>query len=175
MKCVCKNDQVQLPVILRIFEENQNPVAMHTSIMCINILLNIKAVAPKLKEEVAGQTMYLYPDGRMDRGKLICPPTLHHRGITSLLQFISVIFGEKSEILKTNRCKRRTQSDDNTRHGHLVQLRQERTIFTYPHKALDLCHLYIKVHLTDLQDCLMSSESLQWPWNRNIKLYLKPT
>ena len=29
--------QVQLPVILRIFEENQNPVEMHTSIMCINI------------------------------------------------------------------------------------------------------------------------------------------
>jgi hypothetical protein len=39
---------VQLPVILRIFEENQNPVDMHTSIMCINILQNIKAVAPKL-------------------------------------------------------------------------------------------------------------------------------
>jgi hypothetical protein len=42
-----KND-VQLPVILRIFEENQNPVDMHTSIICINILQNIKAVAPKL-------------------------------------------------------------------------------------------------------------------------------
>jgi len=27
-----QNDQVQLPVILRIFEENQNPVDMHTSI-----------------------------------------------------------------------------------------------------------------------------------------------
>jgi hypothetical protein len=26
----------------------QNPVDMHTSIMCINILQNIKAVAPKL-------------------------------------------------------------------------------------------------------------------------------
>ena len=26
----------------------QNPVNMHTSIMCINILQNIKAVAPKL-------------------------------------------------------------------------------------------------------------------------------
>ena len=33
-----KNDQVQLPVILRIYDENQNPVDMHTSIMCINIL-----------------------------------------------------------------------------------------------------------------------------------------
>ena len=55
-----------LPVILRIFEENQNPVDMHTSIMCINILQNIKAVAPKLLEEIAGQTMYLYPDGRTD-------------------------------------------------------------------------------------------------------------
>jgi hypothetical protein len=49
---------------LRIFEENQNPVDMHTSIMCINIPQNIKAVAPKLKEEIAGRTMYLYPDGR---------------------------------------------------------------------------------------------------------------
>jgi hypothetical protein len=39
---------VQLPVILRIFDENQTPVAMHTSIMCINILQNIKAVALKL-------------------------------------------------------------------------------------------------------------------------------
>jgi hypothetical protein len=55
---------------------------MHTSIMCINILQNIKAVAPKLEEEIAGQTMYLYPDGRtdgraderVDRGKLISPP-----------------------------------------------------------------------------------------------------
>jgi hypothetical protein len=31
-----------------IFDENQNPVDMHTSIMCINMLKNIKAVAPKL-------------------------------------------------------------------------------------------------------------------------------
>ena len=53
----------QLPVILRIFDENQNPVDMHTSIMCINILQNIKAVALKL-QELAGQTMYLYPDGQ---------------------------------------------------------------------------------------------------------------
>jgi hypothetical protein len=42
------------------FEENQNPVDMDTSIMCISILQNIKAVAPKLYEEIAGQTMYLY-------------------------------------------------------------------------------------------------------------------
>jgi hypothetical protein len=41
-------NKVQLPVILRIFDENQNPVDMHISIMCINILQNIKAVAPKL-------------------------------------------------------------------------------------------------------------------------------
>jgi hypothetical protein len=39
-----QNDQVQLPVILRIFDEDQNPVDIHTSIMCINILQNIKAV-----------------------------------------------------------------------------------------------------------------------------------
>jgi hypothetical protein len=32
----------------QIFDENQNPVDTHTSIMCINILKNIKAVAPKL-------------------------------------------------------------------------------------------------------------------------------
>jgi hypothetical protein len=30
------------------FYQNQNPVDMHTSIMCINILQNIKAVALKL-------------------------------------------------------------------------------------------------------------------------------
>jgi hypothetical protein len=38
---------------LRIFEENQNPVDMHNSIMCIIILQNIKAVALKLEEEIA--------------------------------------------------------------------------------------------------------------------------
>ena len=43
--------QVQLPVILRIFEENQHLVDMHTSIMCINIIQNIKVVAPKLGED----------------------------------------------------------------------------------------------------------------------------
>jgi hypothetical protein len=32
----------------QIFDENQNPVDMHTSIMCINIMQNIKAAAPKL-------------------------------------------------------------------------------------------------------------------------------
>jgi hypothetical protein len=37
-----------VPVILRIFDENQNPVDTHTPIMCINILQNIKAVALKL-------------------------------------------------------------------------------------------------------------------------------
>ena len=43
-------------------------------IMCINILKNIKAVAPKQQEEITGQTMYLYWDGRTDGrtgGKLI--------------------------------------------------------------------------------------------------------
>jgi hypothetical protein len=43
-----QKDEVQLPVILRILEENQNPVDMQTTIMCINILQNIKAVALKL-------------------------------------------------------------------------------------------------------------------------------
>jgi hypothetical protein len=41
MKCVCKTQMMPLP-------DHQNPVDMHTSIMCINILQNIKAVAPKL-------------------------------------------------------------------------------------------------------------------------------
>ena len=43
-----EQNDVQLPVILRLFDENQNPVDMHTSIKCINILQNIKAVALKL-------------------------------------------------------------------------------------------------------------------------------
>ena len=41
MKCVCKTQMMPLP-------DHHNPVDMHTSIMCINILKNIKAVAPKL-------------------------------------------------------------------------------------------------------------------------------
>ena len=41
MKCVCKTQMMPPP-------DNQNHVDMHTSIMCINILQNIKAVAPKL-------------------------------------------------------------------------------------------------------------------------------
>ena len=41
MKCVCKTQMMPL-------SDHQNPVDMHTSIMCINILQNIKAVAPKL-------------------------------------------------------------------------------------------------------------------------------
>jgi hypothetical protein len=43
---------------LRIFDENQNPVDRHTSIMDINILQNIKAVALILEEELARQTMF---------------------------------------------------------------------------------------------------------------------
>ena len=41
MKCICKAQMMPLP-------DHQNPVDMHTSIMCINILQNIKAAAPKL-------------------------------------------------------------------------------------------------------------------------------
>ena len=41
MKCVCKTQMMPLP-------DHQNHADMHTSIMCINILQNIKAVAPKL-------------------------------------------------------------------------------------------------------------------------------
>ena len=70
--------KVQLPVILRIFDENQNPSDMKISIMCINILQNIKTVAGDrltnhvyISERTNGRT-----DARTDRGKLICPPTL---------------------------------------------------------------------------------------------------
>ena len=41
MKCVCKTQMMTPP-------DHQNPVYMQTFIMCINILQNIKAVAPKL-------------------------------------------------------------------------------------------------------------------------------
>ena len=53
---------------------------MHTSIMCINILQNIKAVAPKLYEEIAGKTMYLYPDS-LSRGhkKILSHTTCHYQ------------------------------------------------------------------------------------------------
>jgi hypothetical protein len=57
MKCVCKTQMMPPP-------DHQNSVDMHTSIMCINIMQNIKAVALKLLAKLAGQTMYLYPDGR---------------------------------------------------------------------------------------------------------------
>jgi hypothetical protein len=38
---ICKTQMMPSP-------DHQHPVDMHTSIMCINILQNIKAVAPKL-------------------------------------------------------------------------------------------------------------------------------
>ena len=41
MKCVCKTQMMPPP-------DHRNPVDMHTSIMCINILQNIKAVALNL-------------------------------------------------------------------------------------------------------------------------------
>jgi hypothetical protein len=37
-----------IPCHYQIFDENQNPVDIHTSIMCINTLQNDKAVALKL-------------------------------------------------------------------------------------------------------------------------------
>ena len=42
MKCVCKTQMMPPP------PDQQNPVDMHTSIMCINIIQHIKAVSPKL-------------------------------------------------------------------------------------------------------------------------------
>ena len=53
---------------------------MHTSIVCINILQNIKAVVPNCRRRQPSKsctsTFFVYPEGRMDRGKLIiiCPP-----------------------------------------------------------------------------------------------------
>jgi hypothetical protein len=41
LKCVYKTQMMPL-------SDHQNAVDMHTSIMCINIIQNIKAVAPKL-------------------------------------------------------------------------------------------------------------------------------
>jgi hypothetical protein len=41
MKCVCKTQMIPP-------SDHQNPVDMHTSIMCINIIQNIKAIALKL-------------------------------------------------------------------------------------------------------------------------------
>jgi len=41
IKCVCKTQMMPSP-------DHQNPVDMHTSIMCINIMQNIKVVAQKL-------------------------------------------------------------------------------------------------------------------------------
>jgi hypothetical protein len=38
--------------------DQQNPVDMHISNLCINILHNIKAVALKLYEKLAVQTMF---------------------------------------------------------------------------------------------------------------------
>jgi hypothetical protein len=71
---------------LRIFEENQNPVDMHTSIMCINILHNIKAVALKLLEELAGQTMFFVrPSGYTGR-YMVCPAISSYSfGATALI------------------------------------------------------------------------------------------
>ena len=61
---------------------------MHISIMCINSIQNIKAVAPKLSEEIAGQTMYLYPNERTDRGILIShPPTIRRGSIQKGMNF----------------------------------------------------------------------------------------
>jgi hypothetical protein len=46
MKCVCKTQMMPLP-------DHQNPVDMHTSIISINIIQNIKAVALKHIKDVA--------------------------------------------------------------------------------------------------------------------------
>ena len=51
MKCVCKTRMMPPP-------DHQNPVDMHISILCINILQNIKAVALKLYEKLAVQAMF---------------------------------------------------------------------------------------------------------------------
>ena len=92
-------------------------------IMCINILKNIKAVAPKLQEGIAGQTMYLYPDGwtngrkdgRTDRVKLIPPPPTLRRGGIKIhkwkIQRFNITYNQKrkceqvfTDILFMNNC-----------------------------------------------------------------------
>jgi hypothetical protein len=45
--CFVRSDFLKMKCVLPP-PDHQNPVDMHTSIMCINILQNIKAVAPKL-------------------------------------------------------------------------------------------------------------------------------
>lgn len=42
-------------VVLKIFKEYQNPLALHTWIMCSNILPNINTVALQMKEKIAEQ------------------------------------------------------------------------------------------------------------------------
>ena len=67
--------------------------------MCINSLQNIKAVATKLWHEIAGQTMYLYPDGRTTGGRLICSSTLRRGGIKSKNAFIAVLHFTVTNLL----------------------------------------------------------------------------
>ena len=59
---------VQLSPISVIFHDNKNPLALHTFIMCKNILYNILDVVQKLYEEMAGQAMIMCnPEGWTDR------------------------------------------------------------------------------------------------------------
>lgn len=50
---------MQLHVNFRKFKRNQNPVAMHTFIVGMTILQKNKVVPSKLKEKIAGQTMFI--------------------------------------------------------------------------------------------------------------------
>ena len=49
-----------MSIHLRIFDENQNSMDMHTSIMCINILQNIKAVALKLEVSQTNHVPFMH-------------------------------------------------------------------------------------------------------------------
>jgi hypothetical protein len=73
-----KMTRVQLPVILRIFEENQNLVDMHTSIMCINILQNIKAVAPKQDVYTHNGGVHIHMTLMVRRGHHLCLTDTFH-------------------------------------------------------------------------------------------------
>jgi hypothetical protein len=63
--------------------DHQNPVDIHTSIMCINILQNIKVVGGD------SRTNHVSISGRTDRGKLICllllPEDEHDDSVSQLL------------------------------------------------------------------------------------------
>jgi hypothetical protein len=93
MKCVCKTQMMPPP-------DHQNPVVMHTSIMCINILQNIKAVAPirqlgSVFNKIVKSIIYLlfsYQTGYIMWEYIYPKPGMSH--------YISCLIAEKHIILR---------------------------------------------------------------------------